>query len=146
MSQVCFSALRDPRVVVLDYPLQGVSFALLLQATQNIAQRAAGLHSTHRGLTLDTRRELGTIELQVKTEKNPDSVPVTYRRESICMVHLKACSITRDERFRRFQPEGTDWVVERKKQHIKGKLQDKFPSAEKCFSALDEDGGGSLDR
>jgi hypothetical protein len=37
-------------------------------------------------------------------------------------------------------------VVERKKQHIKGKLQDKFPSAEKCFSALDEDGGGSLDR
>jgi len=47
---------------------------------------------------------------------------------------------------RRFQPEGTEWVVERKKQHIKGKLQDKFPSAEKCFSALDEDGGGSLDR
>jgi hypothetical protein len=102
--------------------------------------------AARRGLTLDTRRELGTIELQVKTEKNPDSVPVTYRRESICMVHLKACSITRDERFRRFQPEGTDWVVERKKQHIKGKLQDKFPSAEKCFSALDEDGGGSLDR
>jgi hypothetical protein len=47
---------------------------------------------------------------------------------------------------RRFQPEGTDWVVERKKQHIKGKLQDKFPSAEACFNALDEDGGGSLDR
>jgi hypothetical protein len=37
-------------------------------------------------------------------------------------------------------------VVERKKQHIKGKLQDKFSSAESCFSALDEDGGGSLDR
>jgi hypothetical protein len=51
-----------------------------------------------------------------------------------------------DKRFRRYQPEGTDWVVERKKQHIKGKLQDKFPSAEKCFQALDEDGGGSLDR
>jgi hypothetical protein len=47
---------------------------------------------------------------------------------------------------RKFQPEGTDWVVERKKQHIKGKLQDKFPSAEKCFNTLDEDGGGSLDR
>ena len=51
-----------------------------------------------------------------------------------------------DTSGRRFQPEGTDWVVECKKQHIKGKLQDKFPSAEKCFSALDEDGGGSLDR
>ncbi len=51
-----------------------------------------------------------------------------------------------NEFCRKFQPEGTDWVVERKKQHIKGKLQDKFPSAEKCFNALDEDGGGSLDR
>ena len=37
-------------------------------------------------------------------------------------------------------------MVDTKKQHIKGKLQDKFPSAEKCFNALDEDGGGSLDR
>jgi hypothetical protein len=27
-----------------------------------------------------SRRELGTIEQQVKMENNPDSVPMTYRR------------------------------------------------------------------
>lgn len=29
---------------------------------------------------------------------------------------------------------------------IKRKLEDKFPSPEECFAALDKDGGGSLDR
>ena len=38
------------------------------------------------------------------------------------------------------------WVSPAKKLKIKEKLQEKFSTAQDCFSELDCDGGGSLDR
>jgi hypothetical protein len=62
---------------VHDYPIERVPLAVLLQVSllQSFLAARAFILTSWRC------RELGTIELQVKNEKNTDSVPQTYRQE-----------------------------------------------------------------
>jgi hypothetical protein len=60
---------------VYNDTFERVPFPILLQVVWHY-----GCHRDSRQNPHHHYRELGTIELQVKNEKNPDSIPVTYRR------------------------------------------------------------------
>jgi hypothetical protein len=72
-------------------------------------------------------RERAVIDnIAAKAEqRNPGSVPHNYVKH---------------------QPEGSSWVVPAQRRRVREKLRHIFPSAAACFSAFDEDGGGSLSR
>lgn len=64
-----------------NYTVEGVPFSILLQVILHCGYHRDFYRNPHRLF-----RELGTIELQVKNEKNADSVPVTYRQYVISAI------------------------------------------------------------